>query len=521
MQSDFRAEFGRAYHGGHHVGGDSFVAIDGVMNAERRKAVMMHELVHGDLVDNSVFGHLQHLILSLTKMGTRAERAEARNLLDTTMAVSLITHEGLASYRELAYVSAHLGSAEAQSYVTGLPATYQQALNLARASFGDPITEIYCGYPPQIFHLAIVGLGLAALSGPVLAAYQRPDNLIDSELLPWIVENGPDHRFRYLCNNPDIRDALHVAARRLESQIERLKGTDAINQAYDLVQELVAEAAPTMPFTSRRVRRAQAERLRPPWNAYFEERNTDTVGAVLVPGSQDVTFDRALRMGHVWSKGGRTGLELAESASMGLEQFVRTHQREQIKGIRRLVILGAQRQPESSDAQMDAIAGSIPVWIPGPGKHSPVVRFQPNLSTVAPAVDFNAASGDLSDAGCIWYSHYTRIQLLRSLEPGLAGPAIEQYPTPIELLGALDSVKEDPVKATYEKYIFGDEEIFGISWDQTFRFTFVNALQNEALLDRLRHRVVLIRPEESFRVGEQTVSYKCLARLALLGFTGR
>ncbi|WP_229399460.1 hypothetical protein [Micromonospora okii] len=519
MRPEFHAEFDRAYHGGHHVGGDSFVVVDGAMSAERRQAVVMHELVHADLVDNSVFGYLQTLVLSLTAVGTRAERANARDLFDTTMAVSLLTQEGLASYRELAYVGAHLGAEEARSYVAGLPAAYREGLDLARRAFGDPVDETYCGYSAPVFHLAAVGLGLAALSGPVLAAYRRPESLIDADALPWIVENGPDHRFRRLCENPEVPRALHEAAwwlgrRGVESTVE------SVSRAFDLVQELIAEAAPAMPFTSRRVRRAQAARLRPHWNAYFAERNTETSGTVLVPGSADVTFDRALRMAHVLPGGGRTRVALAEPVPMALREFVRTHRRERTSGVRRLVILADRRRLGPATADIDVVAASVPVRTPNPGPHSPVVRSRPTVLTVASLPDFAAVSGELSEAGCIWYSHYSRIEAFRSRDGGLAGPAIAQYPTPWELLEALDSVGAGPVRASYGRHVFGGEELFGVSWDDTFRFTLVSALQAEALFDRLRHRVARV-PEGGRRAGGQTVPDRLLARLALLGFTGR
>ena len=129
------------------------------------------------------------------------------------MAATLLTQEGLASLRELAWIVANVGSAEAEAFLGGIPDHYRTGLDRALQLFrdplmGDPREEAYLGYGAPAFHAAVIALGLTAMNSPILTQYIKPESILSDDL-PWISNNGPDRRFETLLQHEDaVKDML-------------------------------------------------------------------------------------------------------------------------------------------------------------------------------------------------------------------------------------------------------------------------------------------------------------------------
>jgi hypothetical protein len=524
MDAEFRAELNAVVHGRYQVTGESRIAVDG-LSAKRRQGVSLHEHTHAELSDNSTYGFFQRWLLFVRDVGDRELRARARQVLDVSFLATQRTQEGLAALRELAWVAANEGHAKAASYLEGLPDLYREGLEDACRLVGDPRAEPYDGTDAQGYHVTLVALGLLILNSPVLDAYRVPDALFDDSL-PWLAKKGPDERFVALLEN---ERAVYRTLRRwrLIAELWRPEhGVEALVQLWDEIAEEIAAQIPGWQVVTAFDAQQQVDALKAAWLPRL---------GVALPGPRegssamrDVSAARALDREHErMNAGPHEANELAE-VEVPLDDFLAAHRRPDPAQIVRLVMLSTL--PPSIPAEVlphcDVGLLSIPLWIGHVGAASPLVRFLPAITCVAPMADVLASSEEVAAAGAIWYTHVVLARAIRRRQLQLAGLLIEKCGSARELLwvaqeteaGAPESMRY--ARVTFEDRPIAYEYVLAVFSDSTFSFTLADHVTADVFEDAAREQGLQRRDAGVMRTGATNVRLPALARIARWGLVG-
>jgi hypothetical protein len=523
MDADFRDELNKVLHGGYNVG-DLFssyatLAVDAGTGARRRQATELHECVHSELSDMSAYGWFQQFLYLASRHPDRELRGKARRIFDDSMAATVVTQEGLASLRELAWISANETDAEATAFLRGIPDLYHTGLSMAQSFFlgvGDP-RKPYLGFTPPAFHVAVVALGLAVMNSPILAAYADPEVLLAGRDLRWITRDGPDQRFAALLSHRDsIANMLTEVLRRAKRKGARITRTDVLLDVYDFACKAVQRGVPGFPLVARDEARHRIRSFTDSWSTYLNERyrGPQFISPAL-SGITDITDERALNMRYGRLNHGDHEVYTVGTADIDSAAFVEAHEHERIAGIFRFVIFTTLPPSLPAELMRDCDMGllSAPLWAGSVSQSSPLVRFQPVLSCTARMPDLVERSGELSSMGCIWYSNLTMVRSIRSLKIPLQGFAIEKCDSPAQVLDLAEG-------STYGTFSFGDETVLAVMSDDTFTFSLGSWVQTDAFTKRTVDRGLTKHDGRPFRVGGRDASAEFVARAALWGFVG-
>ncbi len=176
------------------------LASDPHFDWEDPRATEKHELLHQELVDLSVFGWFQRLLLNLymSEAVPPDHKEIYRRVFSQTMKHSYKVHEGLASYRTLTWYQAYTSSAP--DYLNTLPPAYREALGLF-----EPLLPEYAGVDARDqagIHAICDVLGVYFMNAPLPAHYQDWSLLGRTEL-PYINVDSPDHRLQQIGPHAD------------------------------------------------------------------------------------------------------------------------------------------------------------------------------------------------------------------------------------------------------------------------------------------------------------------------------
>lgn len=482
MEADFRAELNKVLHGGYDVqdyfSSHATLAVDAGTGA-RRQATELHEFVHSELSDMSAYGWFQQFLHTVARHPDRELRGKARRIFDDSMAATVVTQEGLASLRELAWISANETDAEVTALLSGLPDLYQTGLSTAQSFFrgvGDP-RKPYLGFTPPAFHVAVVALGLVVMNSPILAAYTDPEVLLAGRDLRWITQDGPDRRFEALLSHRDsIAKMLTAVLGRAERTRARITRTDVLRDVYDFACKAVQHDIPGFALVARDEARQQVRSFKDSWLAYLNERYRGPQFVSLeLPDTTDVSDERALNMGYERLNQGDHEAYTVGTADIDSAAFVEAHEHERVASIFRLVFFTTLPPRLPAELMRDCDVGllSVPLWAGSVSQSSPLVRFQPMLSCTARMPDLVERSGGLFSVGCIWYSNLTMVRSIRSLKIPLQGLVIEKCDSPAQLLDFAEA-------SAYGTFSFGDESVLAVMSDDTFSFSLGSWVQTGA-----------------------------------------
>ena len=170
------------------------------------QATEYHECIHMELTDNSIFGYFQRLLLSLifSPNVPQEHKKIYRTAFEETMKNSFMVHEGLATYRALAWYNAY--SDKAEVYRQTLREDYKKALEYVLQLLPDYILittpELQAGV-----HALCVLLGCYLLNAPIPVYYENW-NLLRSSTLKYINIDSPDDRLKNLIEYKDKKNVL-------------------------------------------------------------------------------------------------------------------------------------------------------------------------------------------------------------------------------------------------------------------------------------------------------------------------
>jgi hypothetical protein len=196
------------------------------------RATEKHELIHMELIDNSIFGYFQRLLLSLiySPIVPQEHKKIYKTVFNETMKNSFMVQEGLASYRALTWYVAY--SNEARVFLKHLPNRYKEALNLVLQLLPDYRVFNDSEFQAGIHALCEV-LGCYLLNPPI-PIYYKDWNLLQAPKLEYINTKGPDDRLKDLIGYKKTVSAIMTQEFKKVSKIisENIPRTGGLGSEY-------------------------------------------------------------------------------------------------------------------------------------------------------------------------------------------------------------------------------------------------------------------------------------------------
>lgn len=531
MEAEFKSELNRVLHGNYEVTGYSSyatLAVDTGSEARRRMGTELHEWVHSELSDMSTYGWFQQFLAMVSRNADRELRSRARRVFDDSMAASSVTQEGLASLREFAWVTAHESENDVAVFLGGIPEYYRTGLDRALIFFdgmhrGSLLDRPYLGYSPPAFHVAVVTLGLVIMNSPVLPHYSDPEVVLGGQDLRWISRDGPDQRFEMLLDHREtIADMLQAVIRLATRKKKNIVNTEVLMSVYDFGLEYARERVPGFPLVSWKECRAQVRVFKDSWIPFLNQR-PGSPEFIDQQGMRDTSRDRALNMRYERRNKGPHEVDTANSDEfeLALPSFVSAHQAENLADVVRLVMLTTipPGLPEQLIPDCNVGLLSVPMRADSADESSPFARFYPLLLCETTMRDLVKRSGDLAQAGCVWYSNLSLIRSIRRQSIGLQGLIIEKCDSPALLLAVARQSSHSG--SSFATFRFGSEYVLAVISDDTFSFSLAGEFQVDVFTERAVYQNMGRAGSRPLRVGRREVSSQWLARAALWGFVGR
>jgi hypothetical protein len=523
MDEVFGAELREVLHGEYrNAYGQITLAVDTGFDARGRKGTEIHEIVHSELSDMSTYGWFQQYLANVGRNGPRDLRGPVRKAFDSSMAATQMTHEGLASLRQLAWITANETKGEVEAFLAGLPEPYRKGLQLARTMFDIPLRQApRNGYKQAAFHVAVITLGLVVMNSPILTCYTSPDVMSRSRDLPWISRNGPDERFQWLLRHQDTIGAMLMAVLQRANRMgkEEIENVTVLREIYDYGLKYAQKSIPDFPVVTTKEHEVQASALKSVWTPYLNQHSD--VQFINKSGSMDVGPDRMLDVSYERSNQGPHEISSVQSTELDFNSFISVHQTENAAQVLRLIMVALLPPNPPKELILDCDAGlvSAPMWTASVSEASPLVKFRPILWSKTPMRNLVQRSKDLSNACLAWYSNFSTVRSIRQLGIGLQGLIIEKCDSVRLLL----TVAEQAVasRPSYAVFNFGDECVLAIISENTFSFSLSIQLSLEAFVTRARERNIKPYNDEPLRIGHHDVQPSAVARAALWGFVGK
>jgi hypothetical protein len=527
MDEMFGAELRKVLHGSYRNTSDQMMlAVDTGIDASGRQGVELHEFVHSELSDWSSYGWFQRHLAKVSRHGPRELRGPARRAFDSSMAATKMTHEGLASLRQLAWILAH-GTEGPDKFREEIPEIYQKGLTLALNMYGIPLRrrarslDNYFGYRPAAFHVSIITLGLVVMNSPILTYYVSPDSISHSGDLPWISQNGPDDRFQWLLRHQDTIGTMLMTVLQRVDRMSNEEITDVAvhKEIYDYGIEYVQRSIPDYPVVTIEEHAALASAFKSAWYPYLNQ--DSDVQFIGQSGSRDVTLDRMLDTSYERSNQGEHEISTGRSIDLDFDSFISVHRTEEVAQVLRLMILAVLPPNPPEELFLDCTAGlvSVPMWTASVSEASPLVKFRPMYCAETPVRNLVQRSKDLSHACVAWYSNFSTVRSIRRLGIDLQGLIIEKCDS-VRLLLAVAEQTTTP-KSSHAIFRFGGECVVAVISQNTFSFSLSSQRAAEAFVTKVYDFNIKPHNGEPLRIGHYDVEPSAVARAALWSFVGK
>jgi hypothetical protein len=521
----FQAQLSGAIHGEYQLHGFQELAVDISGGADRRQGVELHESVHAELCDVSAYGRFQQFVWMTTGLEDPQLRARADSALAVSMAATRISHEGLATLREYAWITSQMGAAAGADYIGTLPPMYQEGLTKTLTLFegsdrGGLSDTYYLGFDAPSFHVTVIAVGLILLNGGVLEQFVDPRSVLESEL-DWVPSLGPDERLNQLLNNLDDTRSVIIGGLEVASQIggDALIDMEVRHAFYDQVLEQAQASLPMEVLNLHTDFVPQIRAFKQQWIPYINEKAGRTV-VLDESGTEDLTHQRALAVRFERKNAGHHEEDEVDKVTVELSAFVEYHQRAQVSGMFRLLVFGTRPAGIADEllSLADVGIGSFPMWHQGVSTKSPLVRFEPVVVCETTMQSLLDGASALAGLPCVWYTSLSLAGPMREQGLQFDGWLIERCDSAQELI-ATGLLGRDST-THYGLFKFGKEIVLCILTGDRLRYSVGGVNQEAAFLREMQRRgVAAMSPEALVQWGEP-LPVAALARAAMWSLTG-
>lgn len=262
------------------------------------RATEKHELIHSELVDMSVYGCFQRLMLDLKRSAlVPVEHRDVYERVWKQMYQHCFSvHEGIASYRTVLWYTAYANTAEVA--IAHLPDDYRKAFDLISTFMPGDLAQ---DQSLQSAYHAICDIAGVFLLDPPLTDYYADWQLLGKEELKYVNLEGPDYRLMQLVSHRDVacsilREALLRLAKIISQDLK--KPGDALSSSYWLAFNetitALAQAVPNMPTCSPSEKSGSVRRLLMRWE---KQQIPHPYGSELRSGKNDTSLWSAVDVG--------------------------------------------------------------------------------------------------------------------------------------------------------------------------------------------------------------------------------
>jgi hypothetical protein len=301
---------------------------------------------------------------------------------------------------------------------------------------------------------------------------------------------------------------------------KRVSEVQVLRGVYDFALELVRTSVPGFPVVTSQESSVQIRALKDNWIPWLNQRFGREVWVDDRTSTKDVSADRALDGRYERRNQGPHEATEGSAVELDLASFTSAHRLERLGDVFRLVMVTTLPIDVPAELLLDSDVGlmSVPLWMGSASEASPLVRFQPILTSSAPLPEFLEASVDLAEAGCVWYSHLTLVREIRRQALNLCGLVVEKCDSPRLLLTVAN--QPETKHPSFARFGFGAENVLVVVAENTFSFALASDYQVQAFIAEAGKRRLRRYRGRSLRAGPHWIGSDVLARAALWGFVG-